>query len=163
MIKQFIYFVYLGISPVEEVLKDMDEEPQEEVPEDMDEKPQTHCLLECIQKEVSKVVNGKKEPSLCFNFVPSCKTCLWNPLANTSKKEPNLPDYCPSYRSLSELKVKGIHFKSIDSSPHSLKKRKSYSVLDIEFIPGFFYSQLELPHFGPRSAFSNIVEQLDSL
>ena len=88
MIKQFIYFVYLGISPVEEVLKDMDEEPQEEVPEDMDEKPQAHCLLECIQKEVSKVVNGKKEPSLCFNFVPSCKTCLWNPLANTSKKSP---------------------------------------------------------------------------
>ena len=124
MIKQFIYFVYLDISPVEEVLKDMDEEPQEEVPEDMDEKPQTHCLLECIQKEVSKVVNGKKEPSLCFNFVPSCKTCLWNPLANTSKKEPNLPDYCPSYRSLSELKVKGIHFKSIDSSHHSLKKKK---------------------------------------
>ena len=149
MIKQFIYFVFLGI----EVSEDMDEEPQEEVPEDMDEEPQAHCLLECIQKEFSRVVNGKKEPSLCFNFVPSCKTCLWNPLANTSKKEPDLSDYFLSYRSLSELKVKGIHFKPIDSSRHSLKKRKSFSVLDIEFIPGFFYSLLKLPPLilGPGS------------
>ncbi|XP_030962886.1 putative UPF0481 protein At3g02645 isoform X1 [Quercus lobata] len=139
-IKQFIYFAFLGIV----VPEDKDEEPQEEVPEDMNGEPQAQCLLECIQKEFSKVVNGKKEPSLCFNFVSSCKTCLWNPLANTSKNEPGLPDFCPLYRSLSELKVKGIHFKPIDSS-HSLKKRKSFSVLDIEFIPGFFYSLLKLP------------------
>ena len=88
MIKQFIYFVYLGISPVEEVLKDMDEEPQEEVPEDMDEKPQAHCLLECIQKEVSKVVNGKKEPSLCFNFVPYAKLVYGIHLQIPQKRSP---------------------------------------------------------------------------
>ena len=98
-------------------------------------------LLECIQKEFSTC-----------NFVPSCKTCLWDRPANTSKKEPNQLDYyCPSYRSLSELKVKGIHFKSTDSSRHSLKKRKPYSVLDIEFIPGYFSSQLKLPTLKARS------------
>lgn len=122
MIKQFFYLVFWGIS-------------LEEVPEDKDEESQAHCLLECILKEFSKK-NSPKSQALCFNFVP---------FANSSKKEPDLIDDIPSYRSLSELKAKGIHFKPINSSSHSLKKRKSFSVFDIEFIPGFFYSQLKLP------------------
>ncbi|KAL0006812.1 hypothetical protein SO802_008314 [Lithocarpus litseifolius] len=139
MIKQFIYYVFLGIS-LEDVLEDMNVEfwgiSPEEVPKDINEEPQAHCLLECIQKEFSKVVDGKKERSLCLNFVP---------FVNSSKKEPDLIDDFPSYRSLSELKAKGIHFKPINSSPHSFKKRKSFSIFDIEFIQGFFYSQLKLP------------------
>ena len=113
MIKKFIYYVFWKIS-------------LEKVPEDMDKEPQAQCLLECIQKEFSKVVNGKKERSLCFNFVLSCRFCLWNP-SNSSKKEPDLIEDFPSYRSLSELKAKGIYFKPINSSPHRLKRRKSFS------------------------------------
>ncbi|KAL4601105.1 hypothetical protein ACB092_11G248000 [Castanea dentata] len=131
MIKHFIYYVFWKMS-------------LEEVPEDMDEEPQAHCLLECVHKQFSKVVDGKKEGTLCFNFVPSNRFCLWNPFPKASKKEHDLIDDCPSYRSLSELKAKGIHFKSI-TSPHSLKKRKSFSFNDVEFIPGFFYAQLKLP------------------
>ena len=111
----------------------------------MDEELQAHCLLECIKKEFSKVVHRKKEHTHCFNFVPSYRSCLWNLFANTSKKGPDLIDVCPSYRSLSELKAKGIHFKPINYGPHSLKKRKSFSFNDVEFIPGIFYAQLKLP------------------
>lgn len=133
MIKQFIYFAFWHIS-------------LEEVPEDMERKePQAHCLLECIQKEFSKVVDQKKERTLCFNFIPSYRFCLWNPFANTSKKEPDLIDDSPSYRSLSELKANGIHFKPIHYGPHSLKKRKSFFFKDVEFIPGLFHAQLKLP------------------
>ena len=107
MIKQFIYYAFWHIS-------------LEEVPEDMDEEPHAHCLLECIQKEFSKVVDQKKERPLCFNFVPPYRFCLWNPFANTLKKESNLIDEIPSYRSLRELKAKGIHFKLINCGPHSL-------------------------------------------
>ncbi|XP_075644121.1 putative UPF0481 protein At3g02645 isoform X2 [Castanea sativa] len=48
MIKHFIYYVFWKMS-------------LEEVPEDMDEEPQAHCLLECVHKQFSKVVDGKKE------------------------------------------------------------------------------------------------------
>ena len=61
------------------------------------------------------------------------------------KRGPDLIDVCPSYCSLSELKAKGIHFKPINYGPHSLKKRKSFSFNDVEFIPGIFYAQLKLP------------------
>lgn len=132
MIKKFIYFAFWHISV-------------EEVPEDMDEVPQAHCLLECIRKEFSKVVDQKKERTLYFNFVPSYRLRLCNPFANTSKNEPDLIDDSPSYRSLSELKAKGIHFKPIHYGPHSLKKRKSFSFKDVEFIPGLFHAQLKLP------------------
>ncbi|KAL0006811.1 hypothetical protein SO802_008313 [Lithocarpus litseifolius] len=55
MIKQFIYFAFWHIS-------------LEEVPEDMDEEPQARCLLECIRKEFSKVVDQRKEPKSPFQF-----------------------------------------------------------------------------------------------
>ena len=125
MINKFIY-EFLGIS-LKEVPEDMNVEflgiSPEEVPKDINEEPQDHCLLECIQKEFSKVVDRKKEHSLCFN------------------KE---PEAYPSFRSVSELKAMGIHCKPTNSG-HPLKKRISFSIFDIEFIPGFFYSQLKLP------------------
>ncbi|KAL0006813.1 hypothetical protein SO802_008315 [Lithocarpus litseifolius] len=122
MIKQFIYQVFWSVSP-------------EDVPEQRNEGPQDYFPLQCIQKEFSKDVYRKKEPTLCFKF----RYCFWNPFANTSEKEHDPADDYPSYRSLSELKAKGIHFKPINSSLRSI------SFSDIEFIPGFFSAQLKLP------------------
>ncbi|KAK7826714.1 upf0481 protein [Quercus suber] len=84
-------------------------------------------------KQPSRSIINANVSSQYFSSEQSTPRFPWNPLANTSKKEPNLLDYCPSYRSLSELKS------------FFVKKRKSCSVLDIEFLPGFFYSQLKLP------------------
>ena len=141
MIQQFIYYL-LWCIPLDEVPEDKDEEPQDDC---LLKCIQSHCLLECMQKEFSKVVDGKKERTLCINCVPSYRFCLWNPSPKASKKEQDPADDCPSYRSLSELKAKGVHFKPINCSPHSLKKRKLFSFNDVEFIPGFFYAQLKLP------------------
>uniref|UniRef100_A0A7N2LBM0 Uncharacterized protein n=2 Tax=Quercus lobata TaxID=97700 RepID=A0A7N2LBM0_QUELO len=150
-IKQCIYLYLWDISP-KEVLEDEDEGPQAE---GRQAEGPPHHLLECIQRDLTKVVDRKKECTHCFNFIPLYRFCLWNPFPKASKKEQNpadddkkeqkpADDY-PSYRSLSELKAKGIHFKATNSSPHSLKEIKSFSFNDVEFIPGFFYAQLKLP------------------
>ncbi|KAK4596471.1 hypothetical protein RGQ29_014493 [Quercus rubra] len=89
------------------------------------------------EDEFSKIGDLNEKPHHCFNF---CKTKL------TQLKELEYTDYVPSFRSVEELKAKGIHFKPTTSSFALLEKKgKSISLRDVRFKSGFINAELKLP------------------
>ncbi|KAF3972877.1 hypothetical protein CMV_003664 [Castanea mollissima] len=101
-----------------------------------EEKASVH-LLECIHKELSSDQNVSLESCHFFNF---CK--IWS----TQTEEQEYADFIQSFRSVRELKTKGIHFKPINSSFLSLAKLgKSISLRNVEFRSRFISAELKLP------------------
>ena len=124
MIKPFACFIIWAINP-------------EDVTRDENKEPTARHLLECIYQEFSKIGDLNEKPHHCFNF---CKTKL------TQAKELEYTDYVPSFRSVEELKAKGIHFKPTTSSFALLEKKgKSISLRDVRFKSGFINAELKLP------------------
>ena len=111
---------------------------------DEDKKPlHVNHLLDFIQKEFSKEGGQSQKPQVT--------------------EDPFDKDYIPSFGSVCELKAKGIHFKSNNSSSLCLSKKikKSLSLRDVEFKSGFFYGELKLPplilHSNTIILYTNLV------
>ncbi|KAG6391049.1 hypothetical protein SASPL_148796 [Salvia splendens] len=107
------------------------------------------CKLLCcprVKKDLETGASQQTNPGLIHQLLNFC-TCKNNRRA----KEDNIKKFVHSFRSVTELKAKGIHFK-----PNSTQ-----SLMDVSFESGFFYGSLQLPEWGvskkTRVTFMNLI------
>lgn len=107
------------------------------------------CKLLCcpsVKKDLETGAPQESNPGLIHQLLNFC-TCK----NNTRAKKYTGKKLVHSFRSVTELKAKGIHFK-----PNSTQ-----SLMDVSFESGFFYGSLQLPEWGvskkTRVAFMNLI------
>uniref|UniRef100_A0A7N2L5K8 Uncharacterized protein n=2 Tax=Quercus lobata TaxID=97700 RepID=A0A7N2L5K8_QUELO len=124
MIKPFACFIIWTINP-------------EDVARDENKEPTARHLLECVYQEFTKAGDLDEKPHHCFNF---CKT---KPI---KAKEIEDKYFVSAFRSVGDLKAKGVHFKPTTSSIALLEEKgKSISLRDVRFKSGFINAELKLP------------------